>query len=89
MKKTSAALLLIAAATLGSWASANADAMSDQKKAYQALGKQVTSRPPLCKLLSKPEVERFVGAPVKDGGSAGPVDGCAWYRPTARATACS
>ena len=77
--KTIAALAFVTIATVAASTAANADAVSDQKKAYQALGIQIKNQPPLCKLMSKAEVERFVGGPVKDGVSAGPVAGCAWY----------
>jgi len=58
-----------------------ADAISDQKKAYKNLGIDVgKNQPALCHLLSKVEVERFIGKPVRDGTSAGPaVTGCAWH----------
>jgi hypothetical protein len=76
--KTLATLALATFATVAASAAANADAMSDQKKAYNAIGIKVHGTPPLCKLMSKAEVERFLGGPVKDGVS-GPMGGCAWY----------
>ncbi len=76
--KTLATLALATLATVAAPAAANADAMSDQKKAYDAIGIKVPGTPPLCKIMSKAEVERFLGGPVKDGVS-GPMGGCAWY----------
>jgi|GEM_PF-5728220 hypothetical protein len=60
---------------------AKAGPVSDQKKAYKAIGIDVgKNKPALCRLLSKSEVERVVGKPVRDGTSAGPViAGCAWH----------
>jgi hypothetical protein len=55
-----------------------ADAVSDQKKAYKALGIDPGKKPPLCSLLSTSEVEGFLGKRVQPGDSAGPVSGCAW-----------
>ena len=37
------------------------------------------AKPGLCKLLSKAEVERFVGEPVQDGTSPAGLTGCAWH----------
>jgi hypothetical protein len=72
----------LAAATVLTFASAvSADAVSDQKKAYNALGIDVSkNKPALCNLLTKAEVERFLGEPVREGTTAGPVvSGCAWH----------
>ena len=77
--KIVAALASLTIATVATAAAAHADAMSDQKKAYDALGIHIPHPPALCRLMSKAEVARFVGGPVKDGVSAGPVAGCAWY----------
>jgi hypothetical protein len=72
---------VLAIAVIAATALARADAVSDQKKAYKALGTDLSkNRPALCKLLSKSEVERFLGEPVHDGSSAGPVvSGCVWH----------
>jgi hypothetical protein len=70
------ALLLVAAATRPP--GAFADAVSDQKQAYKALGIDAGKKPALCNLLSTGEVESFLGKRVQAGESAGPVTGCAW-----------
>jgi hypothetical protein len=63
-------------------AAAGADAVSDQQKAYKALRidpSKAKPGPGLCKLLSKAEVERFLGEPVHDGTSPAVLTGCAWH----------
>ena len=76
--KTLATLALVTLAVVAMSTAAKADAVSDQKKAYQALGIKIKPGAKLCKLLTKSEVERLVGGPVKDGAQPGPADGCYW-----------
>jgi hypothetical protein len=59
---------------------AHADAISDQKKAYKAMGVPIPdkSAPPMCNLLTKDEAARYLGKPVGDCGSAGPNPGCGY-----------
>lgn len=79
--KTLITLSFLVIAVVAGSATVKADAVSDQKKAYKALGIDVSkNKPALCHLLSKGEVEKFLGEPVRDGTSAGPVvSGCAWH----------
>jgi hypothetical protein len=79
--KTFATLGFLIAAVAALTIAVDADAVSDQKKAYKALGIDVgKNKTALCRLLSNDEVQKFVGKPVKDGTSAGPViAGCAWH----------
>jgi hypothetical protein len=79
--KLSITLALVVVAVAAGTVAVKADAVSDQKKAYKALGVNLDKhKPALCNLLSKAEVERFLGKPVHDGTSAGPVvTGCAWH----------
>jgi hypothetical protein len=79
--KTIATVCVLALTILAGTVSARADAVSDQKKAFDALGISVGKKQPdMCYLASKGEVERYFGKPVHDGTSAGPVvAGCAWY----------
>lgn len=65
---------------------ANADAKSDQLKAYKKMGITIPHPPALCNLITKSEAARFLGTPVRDGESAGPLSGCA-YRTLADANA--
>lgn len=55
-----------------------ADAISDQKKAYEKLGIKLPHPPAMCSLLTKGEVARYLGKAVSDGESAGSVSGCAY-----------
>jgi hypothetical protein len=74
------AVALVVIAQLATSVAVNADAVADQKKAYQLMGKDLKNTPAMCKLLSKSEAERFLGQPMKNGESAGPVvTGCAYY----------
>jgi hypothetical protein len=45
---------------------ASADAISDQKKAYEKLGIKVPHPPAMCNLLSGSEAARAIGKPVKE-----------------------
>jgi hypothetical protein len=71
-------LLFVVAAAAAYPVRVQADAMADQKKAYAALGSKIASGPALCHLLSRAEVEKYLGKRVQPGTSAGPVSGCAW-----------
>jgi hypothetical protein len=57
---------------------ANADAKSDQLKAFKKMGIGIPHPPALCNLITKSEAARFLGEPVRDGESAGPISGCAY-----------
>jgi hypothetical protein len=61
---------------------AHADAMSDQQKAYKMMGIHIPHPPAMCGLISKGEAARFLGTPVRDGESAGPLSGCAYHSVT-------
>ncbi len=75
--KIARALALLALLTLAP-AVANADAMSDQKKAFDKMGIKVPHPPAMCDLLTAGEVTRSIGKPVKPGESAGSISGCAY-----------
>lgn len=76
--KTLATLAFLVSTVIAGSVAVKADAISDQKKAYNALGIHVGKKPSLCNLLSKAEVEKILGKPVREGTSAGSVSGCAW-----------
>ncbi len=80
LKRVSTLCALLFIGTIAGSAAVKADAVSDQKKIYKALGVDLSkNKPALCNLLSKAEVEQYLGKPVRDGTSAGPVvTGCAW-----------
>ena len=59
-------------------AQASADAMADQKKVYQILGKKIPQPAAMCHLLTKSEAAHYLGKPVGDGESAGVDSGCAY-----------
>src|ERR1700736_5290809 len=86
MKMFAALAFLVITLTTVS-AAVKADAVSDQKKAYKAHGIDKAmgidlnkNKPALCKLLTKADATRFLGKPVREGESAGPVlSGCAYH----------
>ena len=78
--KSTAALAGLLASVIALSAVAGADAVSDQKKVYKTLGIDLSkNKPALCHLLSKAEVERYLGEPVHDGTPTAVVSGCAWH----------
>ena len=56
----------------------SADAMSDQKKALQAMGYKIPHPPAMCNLVKQSEAAHYLGKPVKAGESAGIDSGCAY-----------
>jgi hypothetical protein len=78
--KFTATVSAVLVSMIAASAAAGADAVSDQKKAYKTLGLDPgKNKPGFCKLLSKAEVERFLGEPVHDGTSPPVVTGCVWH----------
>ena len=57
---------------------ARADAVSDQKKAYEKMGIKIPHPPAMCNLVTASEASRAIGKAVKAGESAGPLSGCAY-----------
>lgn len=56
-----------------------ADAMSDQKKAFQAMGIGIPKGIKMCNLLTTSEAAKALGKAVRAGVDAGPVSGCAFH----------